>query len=58
MIYDPLASLNLRMTLGQIILHPLEDPFSQDAQTECAERVAKVMARAGLAAQHGEPLSA
>lgn len=45
---DPLASLNPRMTLGQIISEPLKTHFPKMPKTEMRERVAKVMARVGL----------
>ncbi len=45
---DPLASLNPRMTLGQIIAEPLRTHFPQMPRTEIRSKVAAMMARVGL----------
>lgn len=45
---DPLASLNPRMTLGQIIAEPLKTHFPKMKKAEIRERVAAVMSRVGL----------
>ncbi len=45
---DPLASLDPRMTLGQIIGEPLKTHFPKMPKAEIKEKVAKVMERVGL----------
>ncbi len=45
---DPLASLNPRMTLGQIIAEPLKTHFPQMPKSEMREKVAAMMKRVGL----------
>jgi len=49
---DPLASLNPRMTVGQIIAEPLETLMPDLARSEMQKRVAGIMDRVGLAAGH------
>ncbi|WP_299664814.1 ABC transporter ATP-binding protein [uncultured Ruegeria sp.] len=45
---DPLASLNPRMTLGQIIAEPLKTHFPKMPRSEIRAKVAAMMARVGL----------
>lgn len=45
---DPLASLDPRMTLGQIIAEPLKTHFPKMPKAEIKDRVAKMMSRVGL----------
>ncbi|WP_428242524.1 murein tripeptide/oligopeptide ABC transporter ATP binding protein OppF [Gynuella sp.] len=47
---DPLASLNPRMTIGQIIAEPLITHYPQTPKAEVKERVKQVMTRVGLLA--------
>lgn len=45
---DPLASLNPRMTIGDIIAEPLKTHFPKLSNHEVKERVKAIMARVGL----------
>ena len=45
---DPLASLDPRMTLGQIVAEPLKTHFPKMPKSEIREKVAAMMARVGL----------
>ncbi len=45
---DPLASLNPRMTVGDIIAEPLETFYPQLSKTEVKDRVKEMMAKVGL----------
>lgn len=45
---DPLASLNPRMTIGDIIAEPLKTHFPKLTKDEVKSRVEKIMARVGL----------
>ncbi|WP_376873638.1 ABC transporter ATP-binding protein [Albirhodobacter sp. R86504] len=45
---DPLASLNPRMTLREIIAEPLKTHFPKMRKAEMNERIAKMMTRVGL----------
>lgn len=45
---DPLASLNPRMTIGDIIAEPLKTFYPQLTQTEVKDRVKAMMAKVGL----------
>lgn len=45
---DPLASLNPRMTIGQIIAEPLETHYPNLSRVEVKERVADMMETVGL----------
>ncbi len=48
---DPLASLNPRMTVGQLIAEPLRTHFPAMRQAEKMEKVRAMMARVGLTGQ-------
>jgi len=48
---DPLASLNPRMTIGDIIAEPLITHEPQHSRTEVRDRVRDIMARTGLLPQ-------
>ncbi|MBL4807376.1 MAG: ATP-binding cassette domain-containing protein [Rhodobacteraceae bacterium] len=45
---DPLASLNPRMTIGQIIAEPLKTHFPRTSKTELRSRVREMMEKVGL----------
>ncbi len=45
---DPLASLNPRMTVGDIIAEPLETFYPELSKQEVKERVKEMMAKVGL----------
>jgi oligopeptide transport system ATP-binding protein len=45
---DPLASLNPRMTVGQIIAEPLHTHYPKMGQTEVMQKVRAIMAKVGL----------
>ena len=45
---DPLASLNPRMTIGQIIAEPLKTHYPKTPAEEVKDRVKKVMTKVGL----------
>ena len=45
---DPLAALNPRMTVGEIIAEPLVTHFPKTPRAEVKQRVAKLMERVGL----------
>lgn len=45
---DPLASLNPRLTAGQIIAEPLKTHFPETPKDEVKERVAQLMEKVGL----------
>ena len=45
---DPLAALNPRMTVGQIIAEPLTTHFPETPKDEAREKVQEVMTRVGL----------
>lgn len=45
---DPLASLNPRMTLGQIVAEPLKTHYPKMPKAEIREKVAAIMSRVGL----------
>jgi len=45
---DPLASLDPRMTVGQIIAEPLRTLYPQTGKAEIKERVARIMKHVGL----------
>ena len=45
---DPLASLDPRMTIGQIIAEPLDTHFKHLSKTEIKDRVSEVMETVGL----------
>ncbi|WP_127556096.1 murein tripeptide/oligopeptide ABC transporter ATP binding protein OppF [Saccharospirillum alexandrii] len=45
---DPLASLNPRMTIGQIIAEPLQTHYPELGKAEVKERVAEMMKTVGL----------
>lgn len=49
---DPLASLNPRMTIGEIIAEPLQTHERNLSKDEVKARVAKLMARVGLLPNH------
>ncbi len=49
---DPLASLNPRMTIAQIIAEPLRTHHPELSATEVMARVAAMMERVGLASSH------
>ncbi len=48
---DPLASLNPRMTIGDIIAEPLTSLYPKMPKTEVRERVRQMMAKVGLLPQ-------
>lgn len=45
---DPLASLNPRMTIGQIIAEPLKTHYPETSKTDVVDRVKAVMKKVGL----------
>jgi oligopeptide transport system ATP-binding protein len=49
---DPLASLNPRMTVGQIVAEPLETLMPELSLPEMRRRVSGIMERVGLSAGH------
>jgi oligopeptide/dipeptide ABC transporter ATP-binding protein len=49
---DPLASLNPRMTVGEIVAEPLQTFFPQLSRSERLGRVRKMLTRVGLQANH------
>lgn len=48
---DPLASLNPRMTVGDIIAEPLQSLYPKMSKTEMRDRVRQMMAKVGLLPQ-------
>ncbi|AEV36497.1 oligopeptide transport ATP-binding protein OppF [Pseudovibrio sp. FO-BEG1] len=48
---DPLASLNPRLTAGQIIAEPLKTHFPQTSKDEVKKRVRELMEKVGLSAR-------
>ncbi len=49
---DPLASLNPRMTVGQIVAEPLDTYHPDLSRDDKRERVASILARVGLEPEH------
>ena len=49
---DPLASLNPRMTIGDIVAEPLQTFFPALSRAEQAERVISMLLKVGLQAEH------
>ncbi|MBP9722854.1 MAG: ATP-binding cassette domain-containing protein [Gammaproteobacteria bacterium] len=49
---DPLASLNPRMTVGQIIAEPLKNFYSSLSKQEVFNRVTEIMVEVGLLPEH------
>jgi peptide/nickel transport system ATP-binding protein len=49
---DPLASLNPRMTVGDIVAEPLRTHFPELSRAERAERVTAMLLKVGLQADH------
>ncbi len=49
---DPLASLNPRMTVGDIVAEPLRTFFPELSRTQRAERVTAMLLKVGLQADH------
>lgn len=49
---DPLAALNPRMTVEQLILEPLEYRANRLDKTECEQRFVQVLQQVGLDSQH------